>query len=134
MPRASVLLADDNSAILNHVTKMLEKEYDVVAGVKSGASLLANWRGLRADVIVLDIAMGDPDGIEVARRLRDSGCDSKIVFLTVHDDPEFVKAGMAAGGSAYVVKSRLSTELVPAIHAVLAGKLFVSSTLMYEGT
>jgi DNA-binding NarL/FixJ family response regulator len=133
MPNASVLLADDNAAVLSHVTKMLEKDYDIVGAVKSGASVLGDWRRVHADVIVLDIAMGEPNGIDVARRLRDVGCDSKIVFLTVHEDPDFVKAAMGAGGSGYVVKSRLSIDLVPAIHAVLSGKLFVSASLLYAG-
>lgn len=133
MSKASVLLADDNAALLNHVAKMLEKEFEIVATLKDGTSLLRNWQLVPADVIVLDIALGDPNGIEVARLLRDSGCDSKIVFLTVLDDADFVKAAMGAGGSGYVVKSRLSSDLVSAIHAVLSGKLFVSASLMYGG-
>ena len=76
--------------------------------------------------------MGETSGIDLARKLRDSGCHSKIVFLTVHEDPDFLEAAMGAGGSAYVVKSRLSLDLVPAIDAVLAGKIFVSASLLYQ--
>jgi DNA-binding NarL/FixJ family response regulator len=132
--RASVLLADDNAAVLQHVTKMLEKDYQIVGAVKGGIPVLREWPRLRPDVIVLDISMGEPSGIEVARNLRDSGCDSKIVFLTVHEDPDFVKAAMGAGGSGYVVKSRLSMDLASAIRAVLSGKLFVSASLLYQRT
>jgi DNA-binding NarL/FixJ family response regulator len=125
------LLADDNSAVLNHVTRTLRKEYDIVAAVTDGESVLKQYPRLRPDVIVLDISMGDLSGIDVARRLRDSGCHSKIVFLTVHEDSDFVNAAMGTGASAYVVKSRMSTDLVSAIEAALAGKLFVSGSLLY---
>lgn len=133
MPRTSILLADDNSVVLNHVTKMLEKDYDVVGAVKAGASVLRDWPRLKPDVIVLDISLGEPSGIDVARHLRDDGCDSKIIFLTVHEDPDYVKAAMGAGGSGYVLKSRLGCDLVSAIHAVLHGRLFVSSSLLDTG-
>ena len=68
-------------------------------------------------------------GIEVARRLRDSGRLAKLVFLTVHEDQEFVSASLGAGGLAYVVKSRMGADLMNAIQAVLEGNVFVSSLL-----
>jgi DNA-binding NarL/FixJ family response regulator len=126
------LLADDNSAVLNNVTRVLRAKYDIVAAVKDGASVLQEFPRLRPDVIVLDISIGDVNGIDVARQLRDSGCRSKIVFLTVHEDSDFVNAAMSTGASAYVVKSRLSTDLISAIEAVLAGKLFVSGSLLHQ--
>lgn len=132
MSRVSILLADDNSAVLNNVTRVLRAKYDIVAAVKDGAAVLEEFPRLRPDVIVLDISMGEVNGIDVARQLRDSGCRSKIIFLTVHEDSDFVNAAMSTGASAYVVKSRLSTDLVSAIEAVLAGKLFVSGSLLYE--
>ncbi len=132
MPRPSVLLADDNPSVLDCVTKLLQGDYDVVGAVSNGLTVLRDWQKLMPDVIVLDISMGEPSGIEVARQLRDSGCNSKLIFLTVHEDCDFAEAAMGAGGSAYVVKSRLSTDLITAIHAVFAGKLFVSPTLLYQ--
>lgn len=132
MSRVSILLADDNSAVLNNVTRVLQAKYDIVAAVKDGASVLQEFPRLRPDVIVLDISIGDVNGIDVARQLRDSGCRSKIVFLTVHEDSDFVNAAMSTGASAYVVKSRLSTDLISAIEAVLAGKLFVSGSLLHQ--
>lgn len=74
--------------------------------------------------------MGDVSGIDVARDLRDSGCNAKIIFLTVHEDSDYLNAGMGAGGSAYVVKSRLNQDLISAINAVLSNKIFVSPSMM----
>lgn len=132
MLRVSILLADDNSAVLDHVAKMVKSDYDIVAMVSDGASVLAECQRFKPDVIVLDISMGDSSGIDVAQQLRDCGCRSKIVFLTVHEDSDFVTAAIGAGASAYVVKSRLSTDLISAIKAALSGKLFVSQSLLYR--
>ena len=129
--RPRVLLADDNPAILERATTLLEQEFDVLA-LSSGEALLEEHDRLKPDVIVLDISMSGISGIEVARRLREKGSNAKIIFLTVHEDSDFVNAALGAGGSAYVVKNCLGTDLVSAIHAVLADKLFVSAPLLYH--
>ena len=129
MPRTSVLLADDNSAVLNQVRKRLEKDYEIVGALHDGESVLRDWTRLRPNVIVLDISMGDLNGIEVARRLRNSGFSSPIIFLTVRRDPDFVKAALDAGGSGYVVKSRMGKDLPLAIDAAFSGKRFVSLSI-----
>jgi DNA-binding NarL/FixJ family response regulator len=129
VPRPSILLADDNSGVLKYIRKMLEKDYEIVGALHDGESVLHDWTRLRPNVIVLDISMGEANGIEVARRLRNSGCNSQIIFLTIHRDPEFVKAALEAGGSGYVVKSRMGKDLAVAIDAALSGKRFVSASL-----
>jgi DNA-binding NarL/FixJ family response regulator len=132
--RTTIILADDNPAVLAHVGKMLEKakDYKVIAAISDGAMVVRECLKLRPDVIILDISMGDQNGIVVARQLRDSGSNAKIIFLTVHEDSDYVNAAMSAGGSAYVVKSRLSLDLLSAIHAVLSNKVFVSASLLSE--
>ncbi len=134
MQRTTILLSDDNSGILDHVGKMLQKEknYEVVAAISDGGIVVREYFRLRPDVIILDISMGQLSGFDIARELRDSGCRAKIIFLTVHEDSDYVNAGMGAGGTAYVVKSRLSQDLLSALHAVLSNKLFVSPNLLYR--
>jgi DNA-binding NarL/FixJ family response regulator len=124
-----VLLADDNAAMLDHVKAMLLPEFEVVGAFPEGESVLSQYDGLQPDVVILDISMGGMSGIEVARRLHDTGRQAKIVFLTVHEDQDFVSAAIGAGGSAYVVKSRMGSDLVDAIHAALSGGLFISTFL-----
>jgi len=131
--KPTILLSDDNTKVLDHVSKMLEKEkYRVVASISDGKAVVREYFRLRPDIIILDISMGEVSGIDIARELRDSGCQAKIIFLTVHEDSDYMNAGMGAGGSAYVVKSRLSQDLFPAVNAVLSNKLFVSPNLMYK--
>lgn len=133
MHRTTIMLSDDNPAVLDHVSKMLKKEksYHVVGAISDGRVVVREYRRLKPDVIILDISMGELSGIDIARQLRDSGCRAKIIFLTVHEDSDYINAGMGAGGSAYVVKSRLSQDLSHAITAVLSNKLFVSPNLVF---
>jgi len=134
MSGTSILLVDDNSAILEHIVKMLEseKEYQVVAALSNGADVVREQLRLLPHIILLDISLGTMSGIDIARQLRDSGCNAKIIFLTVHEDLDYVNAAIGAGGLAYVIKSRLNSDLLFAIRAVLSGKLFVSPSLMYS--
>lgn len=126
MSKARILLADDNPEVHIEVAEILEPEYEIVASLLNGRAVLDNWSRLKPDVIVLDISMGEPNGIDVALELRESGCEAKIVFLTIHSDQDFVDAAMGAGGSGYVIKSRLRCDLVEALSAVLAEREFVS--------
>jgi DNA-binding NarL/FixJ family response regulator len=66
------------------------------------------------------------DGIETATRLRESGSAAQIVFLTIHEDPDFVQAALKAGALGYVIKRRMVSDLRQAIHAALAGRKFIS--------
>ena len=128
-PLARVLLADDHPDMLNVVARLLGRTFDVVGMVGDGESLLDVATELRPDVLVLDISMPLLTGIEAAQRLRERGNPVRIVFLTVHDDPDFVRASLAAGAFGYVVKPRVATDLVPAIREALAGRIFISPSL-----
>jgi DNA-binding NarL/FixJ family response regulator len=126
---ARILLADDSPAILSHVAESLGVDYEIVALVSDGEAVIAETERLRPDLIVLDISMGQVSGIDIARGLRERGYFGKIVFLTVHEDLDFASAAIGAGGSAYVVKSRLGSDLRRAIEASLSDHLFISSPL-----
>jgi DNA-binding NarL/FixJ family response regulator len=124
--RARILLADDHPDLLKMVERSLEPEFEVVGKVLDGQLLLQEAIRLKPDVIVSDISMPVLNGIEAADQLKESGCQSRIVFLTVHSDPDFVRACLATGALGYVVKSRIGTELLPAIREALAGHIFIS--------
>lgn len=132
LKRLRVLLADDHTAFLERVAKLLEHDYEIVELVSDGHELVASAFELKPDLVVADISMPGLNGIEAARQIRDSGCPSKVVFLTVHEDPDFVPECLEAGGLAYVVKSRLASDLIPAIRMVLANRTYVSPTVSWE--
>ena len=128
-----ILLADDNPAMLDCVTEILmSADYEVIGALLEGERVLSEAERLRPDVLVLDISMGKVSGIELARLLQADGFSGKIIFLTVHEDQDFLRAAIAAGGFAYVVKSRLDLDLVPALRAAWCGRLFVSASLRYH--
>ena len=114
---------------LRRCRECFQNDFDILATVLDGDTALRETQRLRPDIVVLDISMGILSGLEVARQLRDRGCLCKIVFLTIHQHPDFVHAALAAGGLAYVLKQRLSSDLVPAIWAAIADELFVSIPL-----
>ncbi len=124
--RPRVLVADDNPEVLDAVSEILKRECLVLETVLDGQSVLRDALTLRPDVIILDISLGDLTGIEVARHLQEMGCKAKIIFLTVHENPDFIRAAFEAGASAYVFKSALATDLLDAIEAVHAGETFIS--------
>jgi DNA-binding NarL/FixJ family response regulator len=129
--RASVLLADDHRAVCESVAALLESDFDVLGTVSNGVEMLAEAQRLRPDAVVTDISMPVLDGIEAVKQLRSNNSEARVVFLTVHDSPEFVEACLAVGALGYVVKRRLTSDLIPAIHEVLAGHRFVSPVLHY---
>jgi DNA-binding NarL/FixJ family response regulator len=127
LPHARILLADDHTAILNHVSDMLKDEYDVIGAVADGTSVCSEVKKLKPDLVVLDISMGSCSGIEIARQLQEQGYMGEIIFLTVHEDPDFIRAAIGAGGRGYVIKSSMSLDLKPAVEAALLHQVFVST-------
>jgi DNA-binding NarL/FixJ family response regulator len=130
--RPRLLLADDHPAMLALAAAALADECLVVGKVSDGYELLAEAERLHPDVIVLDITMPRLDGIEAARQLRRSDRPARLVFLTVHENRAFAGAALDAGGLGYVVKTRLASDLLPAIRAALADRRFVSPTISLE--
>jgi DNA-binding NarL/FixJ family response regulator len=124
--RVRILLADDHEEFLAAAVRLLESEFDVVGAVGEGQALLDAAARLGPDVVVLDVSMPVLNGIETARRLRKAGSTARIVFLTMHEDPDYVCSALAAGAQGYVVKSRLASDLALALRETLAGRTFVS--------
>jgi DNA-binding NarL/FixJ family response regulator len=121
-----VLLADDNPEILLQVANVIADEFKVVGSAASGLELIAAAARLDPDVVVLDNTMPGLDGIEAARQLQRAGCRSKLVFLTAHEDPDYVAAAMDAGGAAYLSKAHMASHLAAAMHKALKWQRFVS--------
>ena len=129
MTRKRILLAEDHIAMRDTIVKMLEPEFEVVGVVDNGKNLLEAAERMHPDVVVIDITLPILNGIEAAHRLREANSTAKVIFLTMHEDPDFVRAALAAGGKAYVVKSRMSSDLLSAINEALADHLFVSPSI-----
>jgi DNA-binding NarL/FixJ family response regulator len=132
MSKLRVLLADDNPNMLRMVENILTPIFEVVGKVADGKSLLEAAPKLNPDLIVTDISMPTLNGIEAVKKLMESGCRAKVVFLTVHSDHDFVRACFEAGAVGYVLKPRMATDLLFAMRAALAEHSFTSPNLTYR--
>jgi DNA-binding NarL/FixJ family response regulator len=125
--RPRVLLADDHVPFLESVRRLLATAFDIVAVAGDGRQALDLARRLRPDVIVLDVAMPDLNGFQTLEQLRRNSPETRVVFLTMHQDDEFVAAAIHGGAYGYVLKSRIYSDLIGAIGHALAGRLCVPS-------
>jgi DNA-binding NarL/FixJ family response regulator len=121
---------DDHAPTLAYVGELLEKEFTVAGLVADAESLLAGWAAARPDVIVLDISLPGCSGYEAAARLRDAGCAAPVVFCSMHEEPDFVRAAFEAGGLGYVAKRDLGWDLLQAIRAAIGGRRFLSAAVI----
>ena len=128
MSKVRVLLADDHEGILTWVRTVLNEEFEVVGAVRNGRDAVDEVQRLDPDVLVIDISMPVLDGLRAASQLCPNR-RTKIVFLTLHDSPDFIAAAFSAGASAYVLKSELATDLVPAIRETLQGRTYISASI-----
>jgi two-component system, NarL family, response regulator NreC len=119
-----VLIADDHADVLDDIRDLLESDFDVVGAVGDGQKLLKAVEDLRPDVIVTDISMPELNGIEASRRIIEKYPDSKIILLTMHNDPALIEQGFAAGALGYVLKVKANIDLAQAIYQALEGKRF----------
>ena len=129
-----VLLADDHKAMLERVKTLLDPEFEIVGAVDNGQALVDAAKELNPDVLVVDISMPVLNGIDAVRQIRKSGGKGRVIFLTVHEDPDIVPACFDAGALGFVVKSRLVSDLIPAIQLALTDHTFVSPTLPWDGS
>lgn len=132
LSKTRVLLADDYRPLLESVLRLLRPEFEIVGEAQNGQALVEAALKLKPDVIVTDIGMPILNGIEAAKRLREAGSTSKIVFLTVLSDPDLIPTCLATGALGYVVKGRLAIDLEPAIREAVAGRSFISPALKSE--
>lgn len=124
LPR--LMLADDDTRLVQAFRKLLEPDYDVVATVGDGQSLLETAQQIKPEVIVVDIGMPLVTGFEAGLRLKQEMPDVKLVFLTMNDDPDLAAEAMRCGASGYLLKSSAAEELILAIEMALKGRRYVT--------
>jgi DNA-binding NarL/FixJ family response regulator len=123
--RPSVLLADDHPMVLEGLRKLLEPDFEVVGTAADGHALLEAAEACRPDLIIADIAMPELDGIEATRRLRESVPEARVLILSIHAEPSWVRAAFDAGANAYLTKAAGPAEIETAVREVLKGHFYV---------
>lgn len=124
-----IILADDNKEMRDTVVRLLESttEFEIVGTVADGRALVEAAMELKPDIGIIDISMPIMNGILAAAEIKRLGSEMKIIFLTVNEDCDFVRAAFETGASGYVVKRQMASDLLPAINETLDGRTFVSS-------
>lgn len=126
-----VLLADDHKIVRDGLRTLLEKHNDisVLEEAEDGREALQLAKKLVPDVVVMDIAMPDLNGIEATRQILSENPGIRIVALSMHSDKRFVSEMLKAGASAYLLKDCAFEELITAIQTIMKGKIYLSPTI-----
>jgi DNA-binding NarL/FixJ family response regulator len=124
MPR--VLLADDHALVLGAFEKLLAGEFEIVGQVSDGRALVAAVDRLRPDVVVLDIAMPELNGLEAGRQIKNRWPDTRLIFLTMNEDPDLAAEAFRSGASGYLLKRSAASELAIAIREATQGRSYVT--------
>jgi len=125
-----LLVADDHVVLRAGLRMLLDVQHDItVAGeAGDGAEVLRKARELQPDVVLMDLTMPGPPSGDVIREVLRACPQTRVLVLTMHDDPAYLASAMAAGAAGYVVKKVADSELLSAIRAVHAGRTFVDLT------
>jgi DNA-binding NarL/FixJ family response regulator len=129
MAKPRVLLADDHALVRAGIRSTLELDYEIVAEAGDGRELVRAAIEMRPDLIVADIGMPLLNGLEAVRKLKDRGCEAKIIVVTMHTGVEFAVQALRLGVLGYVLKVDASEELARAIKEAMAGRLYITPSI-----
>lgn len=131
MPRVQILLADDHTVMRSGLKLLLEREpgFSVVAEAGDGRSAIEMVEKLAPDVVVMDIAMPNLNGIEAAARITDAHPKISVVMLSMHSDEAYVLRALKAGARGYLLKDSAESDLIHAVRNVSQGKTFFSPAI-----
>jgi DNA-binding NarL/FixJ family response regulator len=135
MASLCVLAVDDFEPWRVFVCSTLRKQPDLrnILEISDGLEAVEKAQELQPDLILLDIGLPSLNGIEAARQIRIVAPNSKILFLTENHDPDIAAEVLDAGARGFVVKIDAENELLTAVQAIMAGKRFVSRSLLNDG-
>src|SRR6202046_5951815 len=106
-----VVLADDHREVIAKIRIVLGDEYEIIEAAENGNQAVIAVLELNPDIFVTDISMPVLNGLQAARRIQKTNSRVKIIFLTIHEERDFIAAAFSAGATGYVTKDRKSTRL-----------------------
>lgn len=127
----SILLADDHPMILDGLARLLSPDFEIVGAVTDGQALLETAKIHRPELVIVDISMPGIDGIEATRRLRHRVPEARVLVLSCHTEPSWVRAAFEAGAHGYLAKTAVFTEIETAVREVLQGNFYVSPAVAH---
>jgi len=124
--RATVLIADDHTLVAQGLASLVEKEYVVLSTVGSGQEMLSAALQSPPDMALIDVSMPGMTGLEAAQKLLAIAPKCKIIFVSMHSKPEFVREALSVGAMGYVLKGSAGSELIQAMREVAKGNAYIS--------
>ncbi|MFW6042563.1 MAG: response regulator [Chloroflexota bacterium] len=131
MDKITVLLADDHVVLRSGLALLLngQAELEVVGEASTGIEAIKLATELQPDLILLDLNMPGLNGLDALPTIKQESPASKILILTMHNDPEYLRQAIKLGASGYILKKAADTELLSAMQAVLQGGIYVHPSL-----
>jgi DNA-binding NarL/FixJ family response regulator len=124
-----VFVADDHAVLRSGLRLLIDSQNDMKVVGEAGdfPQIFAQLRQVAADVVTLDLTMPGGLGLRAIEKIREIAPRARVIVLTMHDDPAYLRTALAMGTSGYVVKSAADTELISAIRAVYDGRVFIDA-------
>jgi two-component system response regulator NreC len=134
MPKIRILLADDHTLFRQGMKTLISAETDleVVAEVPNGGEAIEKAAELRPDIVLMDIGMPGFSSFEATRQIKKNRPETKVVFLTMYDDEDYLVEGMEVGGSGYVLKDSPAPQLLAAVRDVHRGGSYLSPRMLAQ--
>ena len=126
MNRIRLLLADDHVMFAEGLRSLLRDEFELLGTVANGKELVEATLESKPEIILVDISMPVLNGFDAVREIRKSGSDTKVIFLTMHNDATLLAEALRCGASGYILKQAAGEELVNAIREVAQGNHYIS--------
>jgi two-component system, NarL family, response regulator NreC len=129
MKKIRIFIADDHAVLRAGLRLLLQTQDDMEVVGEAGdfTETLSQLHIVEPDIITLDLSMPGGLGLKALEKIRDTAPASRVIVLTMHDDPAYLRTALAMGACGYVVKSAADTELISAIRAVSQGRVFVDA-------
>lgn len=130
MKPVSVFLVDDHALVREGLRALiaLQPDLELVGDAEDGAQAVETVRGLRPDVVVMDISMPKLDGAEATRRIKALAPSVRILALTAHEEAEYVRMVLSAGATGFLLKRAAAADLIEAIRSVADGRVYLNTT------
>lgn len=127
----NILLADDHTIIRDGLCALLENEPDltVVGSAANGREAVQKAIAARPDIVIMDIAMPELNGIDAAEQIRSQCPDTRIIILSIYSSPEHIYRAFRAGVTGYLLKESAGTELVTAVHTIHEGRRYLTQRI-----
>lgn len=129
--KTKLLLVDDHAIVIDGLLSLLSKtdSIEIVATASSAEEGLEQLKRTAADIVITDINMPGMDGLEFIKKIRADFPPTKIIVLSLHDEPHYIRNVMKQRVQGYILKNDTTNELLDAVNKVLDGKIYLSSRI-----